>query len=107
MLKAYHVLLSKNIQSGNCVKYFIWDWSQYYIPKFTSCFIETGFIEEPINPFIAPKFKSPNNNLQTISIGGKFSAKEQVRVFVDIPLEIKDEKALEIIEKRLKLEKCG
>lgn len=104
MLHAYHLLLSRTIQSGNDVKSFIEDWSNYYIPKFNSCFIETGFIEEPITPFIAPKFKSPKTDLQTVSIGGKFSEGEIERVFVDIPLEIKDEKALEIIESRLKID---
>ncbi|OUS03274.1 hypothetical protein A9Q81_07765 [Gammaproteobacteria bacterium 42_54_T18] len=104
MLNVYHVLLSKAIQNDNCVESFTEDWSLNYIPKFTSCFIETGFFEEPNTPFIAPKFKSPKNRSQAISIGGKFISEEKERIFVDIPLEIKDEKALGIIESRLKLD---
>jgi len=104
MLNVYHILLSRNIQNGNDIKSFIGDWNHYYIPNFTSCFIDTGFFEEPITPFITPKFKSPKSSKQTVSIGGKFSAEEKERVFVDIPLEIKDEKALKIIENRLKLD---
>jgi len=104
MLKVYHILLARTIQNGNCVEFFIRDWNGHYIPSFTSFFIETGFIEEPITPFITPKFSSPKNSLQTVSIGGKFRVAEKERVFVDIPLEIKDEKALEIIENRLKVD---
>jgi hypothetical protein len=104
MLKTYHVLLCINIQNDNSVESFMGDWSNYYLPNFTSCFIDTDFFEEPITPFIAPKFKSPKSSLQSVSIGGKYSAGEKERVFVFIPLEIKDEKALEIIENRLKLD---
>ncbi|MFP7708268.1 hypothetical protein AB6F04_001290 [Vibrio cyclitrophicus] len=102
MLNVYHVLIAKTLQNANSVESFINEWKGHYIPHFTKCFIDAGLFEEPNTPLIVPNFKSPKSNTLTISIGGKFSSMEKERVFADIPLEIKDEEALSIIEKRLK-----
>lgn len=68
---------------------------------FTECFINTSIFEEPLKPFLVPEFKSPQNDRYSISIGGKFNDDEEQRWLVDIPLEIKDEEALNVIHERL------
>ncbi|MEZ8189618.1 hypothetical protein [Vibrio sp. 1F279] len=86
--------------NGLDIKGYTIRWSNN-VNHFTNCFINTNIFEEPLKPFLIPEFKSPEDDRHSISIGGKLNDKEEQRWLVDIPLEIKDEEALNLIRKRL------
>jgi hypothetical protein len=101
MLKIYHILLARTLHNEYSIESFILEWAGHYTNYFTRCFIDGGLFDEPIIPFIRPEYRSPENSSHTISVGGKFSEDETGRVFSDIQLEIKDDEAINIIEKRI------
>jgi len=96
-------MLFKSMINNNNPKYFTADWSRT-VKHFIYCFIDTGFFEEPLKPFLIPEFREPKTTTHTISIGGDLNDEEKERWLVDIPLEIKDEEALEMIHRRLNLD---
>ncbi|MBB1323282.1 MULTISPECIES: hypothetical protein [unclassified Shewanella] len=93
-------MLFKSLMKNNDPKSFIKNWT-CTIRVFSDCFIATGYIDEPNKPFILPEFKEPMKSEHGISIGGSFSERENERWLIDIPLEIKDDEALDLIKKRL------
>ncbi|WP_415837698.1 hypothetical protein, partial [Shewanella livingstonensis] len=90
----------KSLMKNNDPKIFIKRWKSA-IRIFSDCFIDTGYIDEPLKPFLAPEFKEPKTSEHSIFIGGDLSEKENERWLVDIPLEIKDDEALSLIHQRL------
>ncbi|KOY39529.1 hypothetical protein NB614_11880 [Vibrio parahaemolyticus] len=68
---------------------------------YTECFIDTGVFGEPHKPFIVPEWKDPKDAAPTFSVAGNSTQKENNRWFANIPLKIKDEEAVSIIQKRL------
>ena len=97
--KAYQILLSECILKNNNLvafnKAFITSLEAY-----ESAFINTRLYPCPLKPFIKPKVLKVRNP-PSFSSGGKPSELEKVRWFADIPLQIKDEEAIEIIEARI------
>ncbi|SGY93172.1 Putative uncharacterized protein [Moritella viscosa] len=93
-------MLFKSILNNNAPKSFIKTWTTS-VKAFSDCFIDTNFFEEPLKPFLMPEFREPSTSAHTISVGGDFSDEEKARWLVDIPLEIKDEEALNMIHQRL------
>ncbi|MEZ9577424.1 MULTISPECIES: hypothetical protein [unclassified Vibrio] len=69
------------------------------IEAYESAFINRRVYPSPLKPFIRPKVLQVQNP-PSFSSGGKASELEKVRWFADIPLQIKDEEAIEIIEAR-------
>ena len=93
-------MLFKSMINNNDPKTFTNTWMKT-VKNFLDCFIDTNFFEEPLKPFLIPEFREPNTSTHTISVGGDLSEKEKERWFVDIPLEIRDEEALDVIHQRL------
>ena len=89
-----------HIQNQNNPKAFFKGWRQIIIAYIAS-FIDSGIFDEPRKPFLTPTWKSPRESTQTFSSGGQASEKEKRRWFFDIPLKIKDEEAIQIIQSRL------
>lgn len=98
--KVYKVLFIQSQISLNSPKHFHQAWNnavQYY----TDCFIYSGVFDKPNKPFIIPSWKDPKNKAPVFSIGGNTTSKEKYRWFTSIPLKIKDEEAITIIQQRL------
>lgn len=107
MLNVYTTLLAKvaakgeNVKGGDVKQFISGVWPRI-IAYFSACFIDSGIFSEPIKPFIVPVFKTPKlNRSNTIPTGGKLTEKENERLLCNIPLEIKDEEALNIITDRI------
>ena len=66
-----------------------------------SAFIATGVFDEPHKPFIVPKWKDPKDAAPIFSIGGNKTRQESNRWFANIPLKIKDDEVVSIIQQRL------
>jgi len=96
----FNTMLFESMIKNNDSKNFIRTWTRT-VKIFYDCFITTGFFEKPLKPILTPDFKEPKLSNNVISVGGNISEREKERWFVDIPLEIKDEKALEVIHQRL------
>lgn len=90
----------ETIRDGYEPKIFFNKWASR-VRYFTNCFIEVGIFSEPIRPFIVPDFKEPKDNACSFSIGGNLTENEKNRWLVDIPLHVRDEQALRIIQQRL------
>lgn len=95
-----NLLFAESQMKGNDPRTFFKKW-KILIRHYTACFVETGVFEEPLKPFLAPEFKGPKDSALTFSTGGDLTQKEAERWLVDIPLYIKDEETLNIIEQRL------
>lgn len=100
MERILNSMLFKSMINSNDPKSFIKTWKST-VKYFKNCFIDTGFFEEPLKPFLEPAFREPNTSVHTISIGGDLNEKEKERWLLDIPLEIKDEATLDVIHQRL------
>ncbi|KOE86460.1 hypothetical protein ACX03_12925 [Vibrio parahaemolyticus] len=70
------------------------------IDVYESVFINTKCYPAPLKPFIKPNVKNVKNP-PSFSVGGKASDVEKIVWFADIPLHIKDEQAIDIIEQRV------
>lgn len=70
------------------------------IKTYQMVFINTKIYAAPILPFVSLNLKTVNNP-PSFSSGGKPSDPEKMRWFADIPLHIKDEEAIAIIESRI------
>jgi len=98
--KIFKLLFVRSQAAQHCPKYFHIHWRDT-INYYTACFIDTGVFAEPHKPFIVPSWKDPKDAAPTFSIGGDATEKESYRWFADIPLKIRDEEAVSIIQQRL------
>jgi len=98
--KVFKVLFVRSQAAQHCPKYFHKKW-RVTINYYTECFINTGVFAEPHKPFIAPDWKDPKDAAPTFSIGGNATQPENLRWFANIPLKIKDEEAVSIIQQRV------
>lgn len=97
--KAYQIQLSECICKGNDLVQF----NRAFITTldlYNTVFINTKLYAPPLKPFIKPKVLKLTNP-PSFSSGGKPSDLEKTRWFADIPLQIKDEQAIDIIETRI------
>ncbi|MEZ8417788.1 hypothetical protein AB6D02_20630 [Vibrio splendidus] len=97
--KAYQIQLSECICKGNDLVQFNRDFITS-LDLYNTVFINTKLYSSPLKPFIKPKVLKLKNP-PSLSSGGKPSELEKTRWFADIPLQIKDEQAIEIIETRI------
>lgn len=98
--KVFKVLFVRSQAAQHCPKQFHLSWRDT-INYYTECFIKTGVFSDPHKPFIAPNWKDPKDAAPTFSIGGDATEKESHRWFADIPLKVKDEEAVSIIQQRV------
>ncbi|GMM91090.1 hypothetical protein [Vibrio fortis] len=98
--KVLKVLFVRSQAAQNCPKNFHAKWRNT-INYYTECFINTGVFAEPHKPFIIPDWKDPKDAAPTFSIGGNATQPENLRWFANIPLKIKDEEAVSIIQQRV------
>lgn len=98
--KVFKVLFVRSQAAQNCPKIFHNQWRSN-INHYTKCFINTGVFSEPHKPFIVPDWKDPKDAAPTFSIGGNVTQQENLRWFANIPLKIKDEEAVSIIQQRI------
>tara|TARA_B100000700_G_scaffold161156_1_gene178461 strand:- start:9180 stop:11522 length:2343 start_codon:yes stop_codon:yes gene_type:complete len=98
--KVFKVLFVRSQAAQHCPKAFHVKW-QRAINYYTECFINTGVFAEPLKPFIIPDWKDPKDAAATFSIGGNTTQPENLRWFANIPLKIKDEEAVSIIQQRV------
>ncbi|WP_305837164.1 hypothetical protein [Photobacterium leiognathi] len=98
--KVFKVLFVRSQAAHNCPKVFHVRWRNT-INVYTECFINTGVFAEPHKPFIVPDWKDPKDAAPTFSIGGNATQPESLRWFANIPLKIKDEEAVSIIQQRV------
>ncbi|MPW29934.1 hypothetical protein F9L16_13140 [Agarivorans sp. B2Z047] len=98
--KVFKVLFARSQGAQNSPKSFHYRWGQI-INHYTECFINTGVFAEPHKLFIVPVWKDPKDAAPTFSIGGNTTQSENVRWFANIPLKIKDEEAVSIIQQRV------
>lgn len=98
--KVFKVLFVRSQAALNSPKVFHNRWRDT-IAYYTECFINTGIFDEPHKPFIVPAWKDPKDTAPIFSIGGDATKKESHRWFANIPLKIKDEEAVSIIQQRV------
>ncbi|EHD0093218.1 hypothetical protein JZN52_002726 [Vibrio vulnificus] len=98
--KVFKVLFVRSQAAILCPKVFHKRWRDI-VGSYTECFIETGVFDEPHKPFIVPKWKDPKDAAPIFSVGGNTTQQESNRWFANIPLKIKDEEAVSIIQQRL------
>ncbi|MDK2608997.1 hypothetical protein QO230_19385 [Vibrio vulnificus] len=98
--KVFKVLFVRSQAAHNCPKGFHVRWVNT-INVYTECFINTGVFAEPHKLFIVPDWKDPKDAAPTFSIGGNATQPENLRWFANIPLKIKDEEAVSIIQQRV------
>lgn len=101
MLNVFSAQLAECISQESCVKSFFKSWGSRVVPVFTACLIDTGVFEEPQRPFVCPVFKEQKGGKAVVPTGGKLTKKQEARFFSEIPLEIKDEQAIEVITGRV------
>ncbi len=97
--KAYQIQLSECLTKNNDLVVF----NQTFIRSldvYESAFINKKVYPAPLKPFIKPSILEIKNP-PSFSIGGEPDRIEKARWFADIPLHIKDEQAIEIIESRI------
>ncbi|MFV8456447.1 hypothetical protein ACNO5M_15250 [Vibrio owensii] len=98
-LKVYYCMLSTCIaRNHNIVKF-----NNVFndaIHTYQVVFVKTKIYPAPLLPFVTPSLKKVYNP-PSFSIGGKTDENEKMRWFADIPLHIKDEEAVAIIEARI------
>ncbi|HCE3245590.1 hypothetical protein [Vibrio parahaemolyticus] len=95
-------MFTRTNRIGNKPKRFFIDWSSM-VTAFTQCFIDSEIFDEPISPFLTPNFKEDSQPIAKASIGGKLTASEEKLWLANIPLHIKDEEVIQIIEDRLRV----
>jgi hypothetical protein len=92
---------SGHLAKGNKSTIFFIRWP-VAIKVFKKCFIESGLIDEPVRPILTPLFKEDSQSIAKIATGGKLTFNEEQLWLASIPLHIKDEAAIQIIEDRLR-----
>lgn|GEM_PF-1109921 len=92
---------SMHLAKGNTNSIFFANWTAV-IKVFRICFIDSGLIDEPVRPILTPKFKEDFQPIAKIATGGKLTSSEEKLWLSSIPLHIKDEETIQIIEDRLR-----
>jgi len=92
---------SSHLAKGNKNEIFFSRWRKV-IKVFRICFIDSGLIDEPVRPILTPSFKEDSQPIAKIATGGKLTSNEEQLWLASIPLYIKDEAAIQIIEGRLR-----
>ncbi|NQZ83933.1 MAG: hypothetical protein HRT52_23310 [Colwellia sp.] len=92
---------SSHLAKGNKKEIFFLVWAGV-INVFRICFIDSGLIDEPIRPILTPSFKKDSQPIAKVATGGKLTSDEEQLWLASIPLHIKDEAAIQIIENRLR-----
>ena len=92
-----NVAFTLHLAKGNTPQHFFSFW-KIIVTAYTQCFIDTGVFDAPSRPFIVPVWKNPQKNSSIFSVGGKATEKEKECWFTDIPLRIKDEETIAIIQ---------
>jgi len=92
---------SRHLAKGNKGPIFFGQWAKA-INVFRICFIDSGLIDEPVRPILTPPFKEDSQPIAKIATGGKLTSNEEQLWLASIPLHIKDEAAIQIIEDRLR-----
>ncbi|MEZ8192716.1 hypothetical protein [Vibrio sp. 1F279] len=98
--KIFKVLFVRSQAAQHCPKKFHAKWRSA-IHHYTRCFINQGVFAEPHKPFIVPDWKEPKDAAPTFSVGGNATQSENRRWFSNIPIKIKDEEAVSIIQQRI------
>ncbi len=88
------------VKSNNRANFFS-SWAND-INVFRISFIDSGLIDEPVRPILTPPFKKDSQPIAKIATGGKLTSTEEQLWLASIPLHIKDEAAIQIIEDRLR-----
>ncbi|CED59783.1 putative uncharacterized protein [Moritella viscosa] len=97
--KVLMVLFARHQIEGLDTGGFFKNWGQQVV-CFYRVFVEEGVFDEPLAPLIKPQYKKPKTKL-SFSAGGKLNQREKEKLLVNIPLHIKDEKVIEIINERV------
>ena len=92
---------SSHLARGNKSATFFVFWTKL-IKTFKICFIDSELIDEPVRPVLTPSFKEDYHPIANIATGGKLTSREEQLWLASIPLHIKDETAIQIIEDRLR-----
>ena len=92
---------SSHLAKENKSAVFFVNWAMA-IRAFRICFIDSGLIDEPVRPILTPPFKEDSQPIAKIATGGKLTSREEQLWLASIPLHIKDEAAIQIIEDRLR-----
>jgi len=92
---------SSYLAKDNKSAIFFGQWAKA-INAFRICFIDSGLIDEPVRPILTPPFKEDSQPIAKIATGGKLTSSEGQLWLASIPLHIKDEAAIQIIEDRLR-----
>jgi len=92
---------SSHLAKGSNSAMFFVLWARA-INIFRRCFIDSGFIDEPVRPILTPLFKEDSQPIAKIAVGGKLTSNEERLWLASIPLHIKDEAVIQIIEDRLR-----
>lgn len=87
------------MENKNAVFFLTWART---IKTFRVCFIDSGFIDEPVRPILTPQFKEDYQPIAKIATGSKLTSSEEQLWLASIPLHIKDEAVIQIIEDRLR-----
>ena len=98
--KVFKVLFVRSQAAQHCPKSFHTQWRNI-VNHYTECYISTGVFAEPHKPFIVPDWKDPKDAAPIFSIGGNATQPENLRWFANIPLRVKDEEAVSIIQQRV------
>ncbi|PAJ74188.1 hypothetical protein CJF42_11925 [Pseudoalteromonas sp. NBT06-2] len=91
---------SRHLAKSNKSAAFFVRWTSA-IKVFRICFIDSGLIDEPVRPILTPVFRESSQPIAKVAAGGKLTANEEKLWLATIPLHIKDETAIQIIEDRL------
>ncbi|MBT2919589.1 hypothetical protein [Vibrio anguillarum] len=97
--KVYQIQMARCITKGSV----LYDFNRRFINTidvYESVFINTKIYAAPLKPFIKPDVKTIKDP-PSFSSGGKASETEKLIWFSNIPLHIKDEETVDIIEARL------
>jgi hypothetical protein len=92
---------SSHLAKGNKKTLFFTVWVRS-INTFRVCFIDSGLINEPVRPILTPKFKEDSQPIAKIATGGQLTSREEQLWLASIPLHIKDDAVIQIIEDRLR-----
>ncbi|MEY8197607.1 MAG: hypothetical protein RPS47_00010, partial [Colwellia sp.] len=92
---------SSHLAKENKIAIFFDTWA-LTIRSFRRCFIDSGLIDEPVRPILTPSFKEDSQPIAKIATGGKLTSSEEQLWLASIPLHIKDETVIQIIEDRLR-----
>ena len=92
---------SSYLAKGNKNTIFFIRWAKA-IRVFRICFIDSKFVDEPVRPILTPSSKEDSQPIARIATGGKLTFSEEKLWLASIPLHIKDEAVIQIVEDRLR-----